>query len=70
VTDVASAHLQQGASVEELVDQLDLSIADVHAALAYYYDHRSEIEEQERADAELIEQLKTDYPAETIDRRQ
>ena len=37
--------LKQGKTPQEiLVEYPDLSLAQVHAALAYYYDHRDEIE--------------------------
>lgn len=32
-----------GDSPEEIADQLSLSLADVHAALAYYFDHPDEM---------------------------
>lgn len=33
-----------GASVAEIMEQYDLSAAQVHAALAYYYDHKAAID--------------------------
>lgn len=39
--------VKQGASVEEIVagySHVPLSHAQIHAALAYYYDHRAEID--------------------------
>jgi len=32
-------------SAEEIADEVDLTLAKVYAALAYYYDHRSEIDQ-------------------------
>jgi uncharacterized protein (DUF433 family) len=50
---------EQGQSPDEIVSAYpQFSLADVHAALAYYYDHREEIDEQIRADDGLIEQLR------------
>ena len=44
VADVVAMH-KQGASVDEIrLDYPQLSLAQVHAALAYYYDHPEEIE--------------------------
>lgn len=44
---LASAHLLHGWSAQELQRQFpDLSLAVIHSALAYYYDHRAEIDRQ------------------------
>ena len=32
-------------AADEIATEYDLTLADVHAALAYYFDHRAEIEE-------------------------
>lgn len=42
--------------VERIADQLELSPAQVHAALAYYFDHRQEIDESIHAAEELAKQ--------------
>ena len=54
----------QGRSPDEIVrDFPQLSPADVHAALAYYWDHTEEIQ-HEMAEAEaLLEQLKRTSPS-------
>lgn len=45
VRSVVEYVLRQGMTPEELVREWDhLSLAQVHDALSYYYDHRSEIE--------------------------
>ena len=44
VSDVAFFHLKMGYSVAEIAADYDLSLASVHAALAYYFDHRAEID--------------------------
>ena len=54
---------EQGQSPDEIVSSYpQLSLADVHAALAYYYDHREEIDEQIRADEAAIEKLRGQLP--------
>ena len=46
---------EQGLSPDDIVAAYpQLTPADVHAALAYYLDHRSEIESQMREDAEFL----------------
>ena len=44
VEDIANWHDKLGKSVDEICADYNLSLAEVHAALAYYYDHRVEIE--------------------------
>ena len=52
VAQVVADHLGYGWSAEEIVRQYPhLTPAEVHAALAYYFDHREEI------DAELADEL-------------
>ena len=45
VQDIAIWHDRLGKSVDEICAEYGLSLAEVHAALAYYYDHRLEIEQ-------------------------
>ena len=44
VEDIAIWHVRLGKTVDEICAEFDLSLAEVHAALAYYYDHQNEIE--------------------------
>jgi uncharacterized protein (DUF433 family) len=49
VLDLVADHVAHGYSVTQIVEQYpDLTLAQVHAALAYYYDH------QDALDAALI----------------
>lgn len=44
---IVADYLWRGWSAEEIVRQYSyLSLAEVHAALAYYFDHRDEIESE------------------------
>lgn len=55
VMDIVAAR-QAGVSEEELLDYFasrSLTLSEVHAALAYYYDHRDEIDRALAEDAEL-----------------
>ena len=40
VQDVAIWHERLGRSADEIAAEYDLTLADVYAALAYYFDHR------------------------------
>ena len=54
---------EQGRSPDEIVsDYPHLTLADVHAALAYYFDHQDEVDRQIRESEELAEAMKTRRP--------
>jgi uncharacterized protein (DUF433 family) len=44
VQDIAIWHERLGKSADEIASEYDLTLGDVHAALAYYFDHREEID--------------------------
>jgi uncharacterized protein (DUF433 family) len=59
VWDIYVLHEQLGKTPDEILsDYLELSLADVHAALAYYFDHRAEIDAQMKTADDFVEQLK------------
>ncbi len=44
---------EEGLSADEIVSRVpSITLADVHAALVYYYDHREEVDKQIRSDDE------------------
>ncbi len=50
---------EQGQSADQIVaDFPQVSLADVYAALAYYHDHREEIDRQIRRDDQFVAQMK------------
>jgi len=62
VQDVVIWHERLGMSPDEIVARFSqLSLADVYAALAYYHDHRAEVQQAIAEDEELVarERLKT-----------
>jgi len=44
VQNIAVWHERLGKSADEIAAEYDLTLADIYAALAYYFDHRSEID--------------------------
>lgn len=48
-----------GLSADEIASQHGLSLADVYAALAYYYDHRQAMDEAIRADESYVAELRS-----------
>ena len=64
VQDIYVWHELQGQSPEEIVtDFKQLSLADVHAALAYYHDHREAIEAEVQTERTEADQLKLSHPS-------
>jgi uncharacterized protein (DUF433 family) len=64
VQDIMVWHELQGLSADEIVAQFSqLSLADVYAALAYYHDHRDEIQRSMREDEEFVKQLQAKTPS-------
>ena len=52
---VLAALYNHGWTIDDLAEQYDLTPAEIHAGLSYYYDHREEID---RANLEGDEQVK------------
>ncbi|MEK6262174.1 MAG: DUF433 domain-containing protein [Planctomycetota bacterium] len=58
VQDVFVWHELQGQSAGEIVSRFpQLGMADVYAALAYYWDHRDEIQRDMQAESDLVTRL-------------
>jgi|SRR5689334_1733984 uncharacterized protein (DUF433 family) len=68
VRDVAIWHERLGQSVDEICHEYDLSLAQVYAALAYYFDHREQID-ADIADSEaFVEELRKRTPSLVLQR--
>ncbi len=63
VADVVLMHLRLGQSLEEIAGKYDLSLAAVHAAMAYYYDHRAEIDRSVEEDAAFAQAFQQKNPS-------
>lgn len=63
VQDIVVWHERLGLSADEIASEYGLSLADVYAALAYYYDHREEIDQAIRADEALVAELRRETPS-------
>ncbi len=63
VEDVAMMHLKLGYSLVEIAGKYDLSLASVYGAMAYYFDHRDEIDRRAAEENELVEVLKQNHPS-------
>jgi uncharacterized protein (DUF433 family) len=59
VQDIYILHELRGLSIEEIVEGYpQMTPAEAHAALAYYWDNRQEILDEIKAGEELVEQIK------------
>ncbi|MDY7093418.1 MAG: DUF433 domain-containing protein [Acidobacteriota bacterium] len=59
VSDLVAYHLFDGLSPEQLALQFELNLAQVHAALSYYYSHREEIDAEIRSNAEAADRYRS-----------
>jgi len=57
-----------GLDPDEIATEHDLMLGDVYAALAYYHEHREEIDESIRADADFIAELRRRTPSKIADK--
>jgi len=61
---IAADHLWRGWSAEEIARQYPyLTLAEVHAAMTYYFDHQDEIEEELLAEYRKVEGWRKTHPA-------
>lgn len=62
VEDIAIWHEKLGMSPDEIVyNYPTITLADVHAALAYYWDHRDEIEQAIKDEDAFVEEFRRNY---------
>ena len=55
VSDLAAYHSLAGLTPDQLAAQFDLDLAQVHAALSYYFRHKAAVDAEIRANAEQAE---------------
>jgi uncharacterized protein (DUF433 family) len=64
VKHIADWYERQGFSPAEIVEQHPtISLSQVHAALAYFYDHQAEIEAERAEEDRMFEELKARQPS-------
>lgn len=68
VQDIVIWHERMGISADEIATEDGLNLSDIYAALAYYYDHREEIDESIRADEAFIAALRRQIPSKLKDK--
>ncbi|MBI5193693.1 MAG: DUF433 domain-containing protein [Nitrospirae bacterium] len=68
VQDIVIWHERMGSSADEIATEHGLSLSDIYAALAYYYDHRIEIDEAIRSDETFVAELRRKTPSRLKDK--
>ncbi|MDC8451228.1 MAG: DUF1778 domain-containing protein [Nitrospira sp.] len=63
VLDIVIWHERLGKSVDEIASDYGLTLADVHAALAYYFDHRADIDKDTAEGQAFAESLRQATPS-------
>lgn len=64
VLDIVSWYEHQGLSPDDIVSEIpSVSLADVHTALAYYYDHLDEIRDEMESEWALAESCRQSNPS-------
>jgi uncharacterized protein (DUF433 family) len=63
VQDVVIWYYELEHPVEQIANDYKLTLADVYAALAYYHDHKKEIDKSIKDGEKLVEQMKKKVPS-------
>ncbi|HYP20666.1 MAG TPA: DUF433 domain-containing protein [Chloroflexia bacterium] len=63
VHDIAIWHERLGKTADEIANDYELTLADVYAALAYYFDHRDDIDRDIRESDIFVEALRNSIPS-------
>lgn len=63
VQNIVIWHERMGQSADEIAAEYDLPLADIYAALAYYFDHRDEIDQSITEDAAFVKALRQSTPS-------
>ena len=63
VQNIAIWHERLGRSAGEIATEYELTLADVYAALAYYFDHREEIDRSIEESNAFVEALRKQTPS-------
>ena len=64
VQDIVIWHERMNLSADEIASKHpQASLAAIYAALAYYHDHRAQVDEQMRRGDEMVDELRRAYPS-------
>lgn len=68
VADIAIWHEYHGWGADRIATEFELSLAQVHAALAYYFAHRDDIQDSIKQEQSLAEAIRKANPSLVIER--
>lgn len=68
VQDVVIWHEWMGRSADEIAAEHGLALADVHAALAYYYDHQAAVDKSIKEGEAYVEAMRARTPSKVAQR--
>ncbi|MBK6994982.1 MAG: DUF433 domain-containing protein [Lewinellaceae bacterium] len=63
VKQIAVWHEFMGLGADQIATEYNLSLADIYAALSYFFDHRAEIMQAIEAEEALVDQIKKRFPS-------
>ena len=63
VSDIVILHLRLGLPLGEVAARYDLDMASLYAAIAYYFDHQSEVDTSIAEDQEFAHELQQKSPS-------
>ena len=63
VQNIVIWHEHLGRTADEIAAEYSLTLAEVYAALAYYFDHRAEIDRSIKADEAFVAALRQQTPS-------
>ena len=63
VQNIAIWHDRLGWNADEIASEYDLKLADIYAALAYYFAHREEIDQSIREGKAFAEKMRSETPS-------
>jgi uncharacterized protein (DUF433 family) len=70
VLDIVTWQEHQGLTPDEIVSHVpSITLADVHAALAYYFDHVEEIQTEMREERALVDEARRNHPSQVDAKR-
>ena len=63
VQNIVIWHERMGKSVNDISADYDLTLAEIHAALSYYFDHQDKINKSIRESETFVEELRQQHPS-------
>ena len=63
VTHIKAWKLSRGMTEAEIAEAYDLPLPAVYAAMAYYYEHKTEIDGQDTREAALVAEIASRHPS-------